>query len=297
MVDNCEQVLDPVAELIGELVEATTITLLTTTREPIRRVRRSGVPGDVVTLPYAAPEDPIVAVERTDSARLFVDRARLVRPDLVIDSGAAGAIISICRRLDGLPLAIELAAARFEVAQPQEVAASLGDRIQLLTGSASGHLSRQRTLEASIVWSYDLLDQAHRGLLDRLSVFSGPFPPTAAAAVAELSGGPASTTAQRLGELARRSMLVAEPMTDGTTWYRFLETIRAFVLERLITSGDAGAVRRSHLQWVVDFCRREARTSKVPIRCPVWSSVATSCPTSVPRSTPRWRPTAMPTPS
>lgn len=264
VVDNCEQVLDPIAELIGQLVEATAISLLTTTREPI------GVYGEAVfrvaslTLPDAAPEDPIAALERTDSARLFVDRARLVRPDLLVDSEAAEAIISICRRLDGLPLAIELAAARLEVAQAHEVADGLGDRIQLLTGSASGHLSRQRTLEASIAWSYDLLDDAHRGLLDRLSVFSGPFPPTAAAAVAAPSSGSASTTGQLLGGLARRSMLVAEPGPDGTTWFRFLETIRAFALERLISSGDAGAVRRAHLQWVVDFCRRASENFEGP---------------------------------
>ncbi|MBP7630258.1 MAG: hypothetical protein KA758_07390 [Acidimicrobiales bacterium] len=264
VLDNCEQVLEPVTELIRELVAATETTLLTTTREPIGAYGEAVFRAASLPLPEAAPEDPIAAVERTDSARLFVDRARLVRPELVIDAEAADAIISICRRLDGLPLAIELAAARLEVAQPREVADGLGDRIQLLTGSASGHLSRQRTLEASIAWSYDLLDDTNRGLLDHLSVFTGPFPPSAAAAVAESSGGAAGATLQRLGSLTRRSMLVAEPGPDGTTWYRFLETIRAFALERLIGSGDAEAVRRAHLQWVVEFCRRASEDFEGP---------------------------------
>ena len=263
VLDNCEQVLEAVGTLVASIVEATACTLLLTTREPV------GVYGEAVfraaslDLPDADLGDPIASVHGTDSGRLFTDRLLLVRPDLEIDVDAAEAIIAICRRLDGLPLALELAAARAEVTQLSEIADGLGDRIQLLTGSTSGRLSRQRTLEASIAWSYDLLDESDRTLLDRLSVFAGPFPATAAAAVAD---GPVTTNemSQRLSGLARRSMLVADAGPDGTTWYRFLETIRAFALERLVDSGTAADVRREHLRWVVAFCRGSSRDFEGP---------------------------------
>lgn len=253
VLDNCEQILGPLRDLVPQLVAETPVTLLATSREPlgaygetVQQVQSLAVPGEVVA-------DPLTALEAYDSARLFVARARQARPDLTIDREGANTILEICRRLDGLPLALELAAAHLATSTLGEVAAGLEQRL-LVAGGASGHRTRHRTLDASIGWSYALLSDAEQRALYCLSVFSGPFNLPAAAGV--LGDGHDRASCRRLlDRLVRASMLVAESGRDGATDYRFLEMIRAYALERLIDSGQGPAVRARHVAWVTSLCR------------------------------------------
>jgi predicted ATPase len=192
-------------------------------------------------------------LQSSEAVVLFTDRARAVDPDFEVTTLNAGAVTQICRRLDGMPLAIELAASRVRSMAVQELSSRLDDRFHLLTGGTRTALPRQRTLEATITWSYDLLSEAERVLFDRLSVFSGGCTMDSARRVC--SGGAVSEerVLELVGLLADRSMLVADKNGERKTRYRMLETLRQFGQERLAARGESGAVRQCHLDWAINF--------------------------------------------
>jgi predicted ATPase/class 3 adenylate cyclase/DNA-binding CsgD family transcriptional regulator len=234
VLDNCEHLLDACADLIVALLGAAAgLTLLATSREAI------GVAGEVS---WRVP-----SLSLTDEAiELFADRARHARSDFAIsDDNAAAAVVEICRRLDGVPLAIELAAARVRALSLAEIVESLHDRFRLLTGGARTAVRRQQTLRASVDWSHALLTEPERVLFRRLAVFLGGFDLDAAQAVAGSGEVERYQVLDQLTLLVDKSLVVADD-SGGRTRYRFLETVRQYALEKLGESGEADAVRSRH---------------------------------------------------
>ena len=230
LLDNCEHLLDASAELITELLgHCPKLTLLTTSREPI------GVPGEVS---WRVPSLSL-ADEAID---LFSDRARRTKPDFRITATNAETVTEICRRLDGLPLAIELAAARIRALSPTELLHSLHDAFRLLTGGARTAVRRQQTLRASVDWSHELLSEPEQVLFRRLAVFLGGFDLLAAQAV---GGGERYQVLDQLTLLVDKSLVVAEDSHDGTR-YRLLETVRQYAMEKLGESREGNEVRTRH---------------------------------------------------
>ncbi|MDT0432563.1 AfsR/SARP family transcriptional regulator [Streptomyces salyersiae] len=235
LLDNCEHVVEAAATLAETLLtHCPGLRVLATSREPL------GVPGEAVRPVGPLPPDP--------AHRLFAERARAVRPDFEQSAradGARGAVAEICRRLDGLPLAIELAAARLRLLTPRQIADRLDDRFRLLTSGSRTVLPRQQTLRAVVDWSWDLLEEDERTVLRQVSVFAGGWDLTAAEAV---TAGP--DTAALLGALVDKSLVVATPSDTGEMRYRLLETIHEYAAERAAETprllADAAAAHTAH---------------------------------------------------
>ena len=255
VLDNCEHLVEACAELVGELSSACPhLHLLATSRLPL--VVEGEATLEVAPLPVPDPDAQSTStVAAADAARLFEVRARQVAADFRIDDGNASAVAEICRRLDGIPLAIELAAARVRVLAPGQIAAGLSDRFRLLTGGARGAPARQRTLEASVDWSYDLLDDVQRLALARLSVFAGSFDLDAARAVVGGDRIDSDDVFDLVAALAEQSLLqVVE--RHGSARYRLLETIRVYARQRLSELDDPDQVRDRHLEFHVGLAGR-----------------------------------------
>jgi predicted ATPase/DNA-binding CsgD family transcriptional regulator len=233
VVDNCEHLLEPVASLVTELLGGCpALRLLATSREPL------GVPGEVTFLVPSLS----IADEAID---LFTDRARRVRPDFVVTESNSTTVAQICGRLDGMPLAIELAAARVRALSLDDILGSLHDRFRLLTGGARTAVRRQQTLRASVDWSHALLTEPERVLFRRLAVFLGGFDLDAAQSVAGTTDVERYQVLDQLALLVDKSLVVTEN-TSGRTRYRLLETVRQYALEKLGESGEADDVRARH---------------------------------------------------
>ncbi|WP_326802225.1 winged helix-turn-helix domain-containing protein [Streptomyces sp. NBC_01788] len=238
LLDNCEHVVDAAARLVEELLaRCPHLTVLATSREPL------GIPGEVLR-PVEPLPDPV-------ALRLFAERGAAVRPGFRTDADqeTADACAEICRRLDGLPLAIELAAARLRMLTPRQIADRLDDRFRLLTSGSRTVLPRQQTLRAVVDWSWDLLDADERDVLSRLSVFAGGCDLAAAEAVC----GPAAFDA--LASLVDKSLVVAAPAADGGMRYRLLETVAEYARERLDETGGRTATERAHLTYYRELAR------------------------------------------
>ncbi|WP_405425286.1 AfsR/SARP family transcriptional regulator [Streptomyces erythrochromogenes] len=252
VLDNCEHVVEAAAELAERLLtHCPGVQILATSREPL------GVPGETLR-PVEPLPDPI-------ALRLLADRGAAARAGFTVDEDPAAAT-EICRRLDGLPLAIELAAARLRLLTPRQIADRLDDRFRLLTSGARTVLPRQQTLRAVVDWSWDLLDEAERTVLRRLSVFAGGCDLPAAEAVCGDSDGTGTgpDVADTLGSLVDKSLVVAAPAPDGSGMrYRLLETVGEYASERLTEAGgDREDTARRHL---VHY-RELARTSEPLLR-------------------------------
>jgi predicted ATPase/class 3 adenylate cyclase/DNA-binding CsgD family transcriptional regulator len=233
VLDNCEHLLDASAALVNALLAtAPGLTLLTTSREPI------GVAGEVS---WRVPSLSL----RDEAIELFTDRARRTRPDFVVTDDNAAVVAEICARLDGLPLAIELAAARVRALSLAEILDSLHDRFRLLTGGARTAVRRQQTLRASVDWSHALLTEPERVLFRRLAAFMGGFDLDAAQTVAGSGDVERYQVLDQLTLLVDKS-LVATDDSGSRTRYRLLETVRQYALEKLGESGEADAVRSCH---------------------------------------------------
>jgi predicted ATPase/DNA-binding CsgD family transcriptional regulator len=246
VVDNCEHLTEAAAIVVARLLAACPrLVILATSRE------RLNLDGEVVwrLAPLALPQtsDSFAVASAAEAVRLFVDRARNVRPGFDVNPDNLPAIVAICRRLDGMPLAIELAAARVSAFSPAEIMARLDDRLRLLTGGPRDADARHRTLRAALDWSYQLLDPPERTMLQRLSIFAGPVRSDAVAQVcAEAPLAPADAV-DALQNLADKSMLQIEPGVDGATRYRLLETVRDYAAGKLRSTGEETRLRDLHL--------------------------------------------------
>ncbi|ODR01466.1 LuxR family transcriptional regulator [Mycobacterium intermedium] len=245
LLDNCEHLLDACGGMVVDLLRSCPqLTVLTTSREPL------GVPGEMSwRVPSLAVAD--------EAVELFSDRARRARPDFVVDQANSELVGEICARLDGMPLAIELAAARTRALSLTQILNSLHDRFRLLTGGARTAVRRQQTLRASVDWSHALLTDPERILFRRLAVFSGGFDLDAAQAVGASNEVEGYQLLDQLTLLVDKSLVVADD-TAGGMRYRLLETVRHYAQEKLGESGEADEVRTRHRDYYVGTALRLA---------------------------------------
>jgi len=245
-LDNCEHLLTECARLATALLaRSADLRIIATSREALAIAPEASWRVPSLVLPGRGG---LAAVESSDAGRLFLNRARLVASGFEPGEGDAVAIAQICERLDGLPLAIELAAAHADVLTCGQIAARLDDSFRFLTGGSRTSLERQQTMRAAVDWSYTLLDVHERILFRRLAVFSGGF--TLEACEHVCAGGEIESVAvlDLIAGLVRQSLVVMEPRSDGAR-YRLLATIRQYAREKLFESGEAPEVRDAHLAW------------------------------------------------
>ncbi|HZO32890.1 MAG TPA: tetratricopeptide repeat protein [Chloroflexota bacterium] len=254
VLDNCEHLLGACAELADHLLRVCPgLTILATSREPL------GIAGEVAwrvpALPTPEPSGDISIEEfmQYEAVQLFVERAGLVLPGFALAEQTATAVTEICRRLDGVPLAIELAAARVRILAPAQIAERLDDRFGLLTGGSRTAPPRQQTLRAAIEWSYDLLEPVEQLLFDRLSVFVGGWTLEAAEAINHVN------TLDVLTRLVDKSMVLAEPGAGGVMRYRLLEALRQYSQERLRDREHAEETHRRHALFFLELGERAGR--------------------------------------
>lgn len=253
-LDNCEHLVGPCAQLADTLLRAAPgLRVVATSRESL------GVPGEVTW--------PVPSLEDEAATQLFVERAAQVRPGFVPDADGAALVTQICRRLDGIPLAIELAAARTRMMSPAAIAAALDDRFRLLSGGGRTSLPRQQTLETSVAWSHDLLDDQERALLRRLSVFTGGFTLDAAESICSAESLDRYAVLDVLSRLVDKSLV--DVVHDAEGRYRLLETIRLYAGQRLVESGEGDATRHRHLAFFLSWAER-AEPEIVRADGPAW---------------------------
>jgi predicted ATPase/DNA-binding CsgD family transcriptional regulator/transcriptional regulator with XRE-family HTH domain len=259
LLDNCEHVVASASELVQALLEAApNVRVLTTSREPLQ------LPGEIVwrvpslSLPAGAREFALHELIGYEAVQLFSERARGRYVPFSITDKNYSAVLDVCRRLDGIPLAIELAATRLETLTVEQIAARLSDRFQLLTDCARTAPPRQQTLRSAVTWSYDLLDKREQRLLARLSVFAGGWSLEAAEGICADSDVPAHDVPIVLSHLVSKS-LVQVAQRDGLARYRLLETIRQFAAERLRASAEDAKLRCLHRDWFLSFAEQAAQ--------------------------------------
>jgi predicted ATPase/class 3 adenylate cyclase len=272
VVDNCEHLLDAVAALVQTIAERCPgVAVLATSREGL------GLPGEQIMAVRSLgipPEDAAGdALSQAESMVLFCDRARSVRSDFRPSAHDEAAIAVVCRRLDGIPLAIELAAARLRSLRPDDIVDRLDQRFKLLTRGSRAALERHQTLRNTIDWSYELLDDGERRALNRVSVFASGCDLQAAEAVVGDEELDALDVVDVIGQLVDKSLVLAETDDDGRLRYRLLETVRQYAQEQLETSGEAATIRRRH----ADHFLAVAETVGAGLRSPDqlrWARVA-----------------------
>jgi predicted ATPase/DNA-binding SARP family transcriptional activator len=253
VLDNCEHLIGPVAQLADRLLdECPRLSILATSREDL------GIAGEAVfrvpALTVPEPGESIDAVKEAEATQLLVDRVRAHLHEFSVDEETSEAVSTVCRTLDGIPLAIELAAARMRTMSVDELAARIDDRLSLLTKGARTAPPRQQTLRATIEWSYGLLTPDAQRVFRRTGVFSGPWTMDAAHAVTA-DGEPHTGTVELIGEMVGKSLV--ERASSGR--YRLLETIRQFAFEQLVLSGEAPLIGRRHRDWYLETALREDR--------------------------------------
>jgi predicted ATPase/DNA-binding CsgD family transcriptional regulator len=262
ILDNCEH-LAACADLADALLRAASgLRLVATSRAGL------GVPGErlwrvpSLSVP-AAGQVPSRGLIEYEATRLFLERAAAVRSDFHVTDGSAPAVAQVCRRLDGIPLAIELAAARVGALTVEQIAARLDDRFGLLTGGSRTALPRHRTLRATMDWSYDLLPDRERTILNRLSIFAGGWTLEAAEAVCAEDGIDSPAVLDALTSLVDKSLVNVEMPADAAR-YRLLETIRQYARDRLDESGETDAVRRRHRDYYLALAEAAAPNLRGP---------------------------------
>ena len=239
VVDNCEHLIDAVAHLIAALLpRCPGLRVLATSREPLAIDGEALVPLGPLTLP--GPDAGVEEARRAAAVRLFTDRAAAVRPGFDVDVDTLGDVLRVVRGLDGMPLALELAAARLRTLSLAELAAGLSDRFRLLSTGSRTALPRHRTLRGVIAWSWELLGAHERTVAERIAVLPGGVTPGSATAVCAGAGVPADDIPQLLAALVDRSLLQLAPEPGR---YRMLETLREYGIERLAEQGTLDAVR------------------------------------------------------
>jgi predicted ATPase/DNA-binding SARP family transcriptional activator len=264
ILDNCEGLADPVARLAARLLAAAPgLRILATSQEPLR------LPGELLqvveplTLPDPAAVADLTALRRSAAVQLFEDRATAAAPAFVLTSGNAADVAAICRSLDGIPLALELAAARVRALGVRELAERLGDRFRLLASGYRDSPPRQQTLRAAIDWSWELLDEPERILLRRVAVHTGSFTLEAAEAICSGDDLPVADVPEVLARLVDRSLVRADAQAEGHR-YRLLESVAAYGRERAGAVGELTRLRERHGRYYVALAERAAPQLRGP---------------------------------
>jgi non-specific serine/threonine protein kinase len=259
VLDNCEHLITACAHFVDALLRAADcVCILATSREAL------GISGETVwrvpSLSLPDPSQPfsVETLLRHDAVRLFVERASAVDSTFAMTAANAAAVAEVCVRLDGIPLALELAAARVKVLSVAQIHSRLNDRFRLLTGGSRTAVARQRTLEATVDWSYGLLSGAERQLLRRLSVFAGGWTLEAAEDVTPGNAGERDDVLESLSRLVDKSLADVDSGSEGSRRYHFLEAVRQYARERLFESGETERLRERHLAFFHDLVRRAA---------------------------------------
>ncbi len=254
ILDNCEHLLHASAALAKQLLQAgPNVKVLATSRDYLQVAGEAAYHVPPLSAPDPRQPNAPEALAQHAAVQLFVDRARAAQPSFRVDVRNAPAVAQICHRLDGIPLALELAAARTRALSVEAIAARLNDRFRLLVTGDRTVLPRQRTLRALIDWSYDLLPAPERALFERLAVFAGGFTLDAAEAVAAFGDVAQADVLDLLAHLVEKSLV---QMEAGGARYRMLETVREYAREKLGATGDAAPARDRHLLYFVDFAER-----------------------------------------
>jgi len=258
ILDNCEHLVQASAQAADALLHSCpNLHLLATSREML------GLPGEramyvaSLSIPDPHHSPSVELLTQSEAVRLFVERAAVVMPEFTLTAENSIAIAQICQRLDGIPLALELAATRVKVLSPEQIAARLADAFRLLTGGARTALPRQQTLQATLDWSYDLLTEAERRLLNRLSVFAGGWTLEAAEEVCAGEGIESADVLDGLVQLVNKSLVLAEREQGEERRYRLLEIIRQYALTKLAASGEADAVRQRHTKYYLTMAEQQ----------------------------------------
>ncbi len=247
--DNCEHVVKACAETAESLLRAVPhLTILATSRERLGAAGETSYLVPPLSVPDVRGEQALEDLVKTEAVRLFVERAASIQPGFSLTPAAAADLARIVHTLDGIPLAIELAAARVNVLSVPQIAERLQDRFHLLTAGGRTAAPRQQTLQATMDWSYDLLSEPERALLRRLSVFAGGFPLDAVEAACIGGEVGRHDVVDLLGRLVDKSLVTAEE-TNGTRRYWLLDTVRAYAQEKLAVAGETSAVRGRHAAW------------------------------------------------
>jgi predicted ATPase/class 3 adenylate cyclase/DNA-binding XRE family transcriptional regulator len=253
LFDNCEHLVAACAQVADTLLQVCPqLQILATSREALGLTGEHQYYVPTLTIPPPDSELVIENLNQSEAVRVFLDRAVLVRPTFKLTKANAFAIAQICRRLDGIPLAIELAAARVKGLNTEQIGARLDDRFSLLRTGNRTALQRHQTLRATIDWSYNLLSEKERVLLSRLSVFAGGWTVESATEVCLVVQPEEQDVLNLLLNLADKSLVIVEEQ-EGETRYRLLETIREYALEKLIESGEERLVRNRHLDFFINF--------------------------------------------
>src|SRR5215469_5208517 len=263
VLDNCEHLVAACAEIVVALLRACPhLTVLVTSREAfgvggelVWRVPSLSVPSlSLSNHPLTLSAEDLRRIAASEAVQLFLDRARAVHPNFRLTPQNAPDLAEVCQRLDGIPLAIELAAARMQVLSVEQVTARLDDRFRLLTGGSRVALPRQQTLEATLAWSYDLLSQPEQVLFRRISVFAGSWTLEAAEGVCAGEGITQAEVLDGLARLVKTSLAVVE-VHEPEARYRLLETMRQYSRDRLEESGEAARIHGRHLEYFLTLTR------------------------------------------
>jgi predicted ATPase/DNA-binding CsgD family transcriptional regulator len=270
VLDNFEQVTSATPVVVDLLTACPRLKIVLTSRTRLRVSGEHIVPVPPLRVPDRGVDLPVDRLSDVPAVRLFVERAQAVRPRFALTEGNAAAVAEICRRIDGLPLAIELAAARVAVLPPLDLLARLERRLPVLVGGASDLPARLRTMRQAIGWSYDLLSVEEQALFRRLAVFVGGWTLDAAVAVADPNGPLASDVLAGVESLMSVSLVLrveapdGEPDADAAPRFVMLETIREFGLEELEASGEAGTTRDRHAAWCASLAEEANRHMERP---------------------------------
>ena len=256
VLDNCEHLLDACLRLIGAVLrDGADVTVLATSREPLHLAGEQIYLLHSLSLPDL--KESVEKIRDSEAVQLFVERVQRELPDFELTAGRAPPVAQLCIHLDGIPLALELAAARARSLSIEQINARLTDRFRLLTGGSRTALPRQQTLRATLDWSYDLLAEDERAVLRGLSIFPASFTIEAASAVASNAGIDEFAVVDLISQLVSRSLVIADT-SDAATRYRLLETVRAYALEKLAETGESDSRLQRHARFFRDMFERES---------------------------------------
>jgi predicted ATPase len=268
LLDNFEQLI-PAAPLVAELLAAIpTLKVLVTSRILLHLRGEHEFPILPLNTPYFDKSLSLEQLAENEAVKLFVERAQAAQPDFTLNENNASAVAQICQRLDGLPLAIELAAARVKILPPPAILTRLTDRLKLLTGGAQDLPARQQTLRNTLDWSYGLLDSQERILYARLAVFVGGF--TLEDAEAICNSEKDLDILEGVSSLVNNSLVKQEELPDGQPRFQMLETIREYALERLSESGDMPELQQRHAKYFVGIVLKEATFGVLSSQSTAW---------------------------
>jgi predicted ATPase/class 3 adenylate cyclase len=264
LLDNFEQVLEAAPAVSGLLSAAPHLKVLATSRTPLRLYGGREYPVPPLSVPDPRRVPTVEALTHYEAVRLFIESARALKPDFTITNESAPAVAEICARLDGLPLAIELAAARIRMLPPKALLARLGNRLKLLTGGAHDLPERQRTLRGAIEWSYDLLEESEKTLFGRLSVFAGGRTLEAIEAVCDAEGDLPVDAFEGVYSLLEKNLLRQEEELEGEPRFVMLETIHELAREKLEESSEAETFKRAHAEYFLALAEQAETELKGP---------------------------------